>query len=141
MRPGVKGLSENIQVVSLVDRYLEHARIFRFHNGGDPKVFIASADWMPRNLDRRIELMIPVEDREGREKLEQILKTCLADTRQAWRLLPGGAYERRKPDTRHPALRAQEAFQQRAEARALAAVQQQTAVFEPQRPAEQKKPG
>ena len=141
LRPGVKGMSENIQVVSVVDRYLEHARIFRFHSGGDAKVFIASADWMPRNLDRRIELMIPVEDPACREKLEQVLKTCLADTRQAWRLLPGGAYERRKPDTRHPALRAQEAFQKRAEARAAAAVQQQPAVFEPQRPAEQKKPG
>ncbi len=141
LRPGVKGMSENIQVVSLVDRYLEHARIFCFHSGGDAKVFIASADWMPRNLDRRIELMIPVEDPVCREKLEQVLKTCLADTRQSWRLLPGGAYERRKPDTRRPALRAQEAFQKRAEARAAAAVQQQPAVFEPQRPAEQKKPG
>lgn len=139
LRPGVKGLSENISVISVVDRYLEHARLFRFHNGGDPKLFLASADWMPRNLDRRVELMVPVEDREGAEKLSQILSTCLADTKQSWRLLPTGAYERRPADSRHPALRCQEVFQKRAEARAAAAVQQQAPVFEPQRPAEQKK--
>jgi polyphosphate kinase len=139
LRPGVKGLSENIRVVSVVDRYLEHARIFRFLNGGDPKLFISSADWMPRNLDRRIELMTPVEDHDSAEKLSQILATCLADTKQAWRLMSNGSYERRQPDTRHPALRCQEAFQKRAEARAAAAAQQQAPVFEPQRPAEQKK--
>ena len=141
LRPGVKGLSDNVAVVSLVDRYLEHARIFRFLNGGAPKTFISSADWMPRNLDRRIELMVPVEDPEGAEKLAQILKTCLADTKQSWRLLPDGAYERRQPDARHPALRGQETFQRRAEERAAAAAQRQAPVFEPQRPAEQKKQG
>ena len=140
LRPGAKGLSETIEVVSVVDRYLEHARIFRFRNGGDPKLFLSSADWMPRNLDRRVELMVPVEDREGAEKLSQILSTCLADTRQSWRLLSTGAYERIQPDARHPALRCQEAFQRRAEERAAAALQQQAPVFEPQRPAEQKKP-
>ncbi len=141
LRPGVKGMSENIRVASVVDRYLEHARIFRFHNGGDPELFISSADWMPRNLDRRIELMIPVEDKGSAEKLSQILTTCLADTKQAWQLLPSGAYERRRPDSRHPALRCQAAFQKRAEAQASAAIQQQAPVFEPQRPAEQKKQG
>jgi polyphosphate kinase len=140
LRPGVKGLSENITVLSVVDRYLEHARLFRFHNGGDAKLFLSSADWMPRNLDRRIELLVPVEDRDSAEKVAQVLKTCLADTKQAWRLLPSGAYERRQPDARHPALRCQEAFQKRAAERAAAAAQQQVPVFEPQRPAEQKKP-
>lgn len=140
LRPGVKGLSENISVVSVVDRYLEHARLCRFLNGGAPKLFISSADWMPRNLDRRIELMVAVEDPEGTEKLAQILATCLADTKQSWRLRPDGSYERRQPDARHPALRAQETFQRRAEERAAAAAQQQAPVFEPQRPAEQKKP-
>ena len=139
LRPGVKGMSENIRVVSVVDRYLEHARVFRFHNGGDPELFISSADWMPRNLDRRIELMIPVEDKGSAEKLSHILTTCLADTKQAWQLLPSGAYERRRPDSRHPSLRCQAAFQKRAEAQASVAVQQQAPVFEPQRPAEQKK--
>ena len=143
LRPGVKGQTDNIRVTSVVDRYLEHARIFRFHNGGDPKLFISSADWMPRNLDRRIELMVPVEDKPGAEKLSQILSTCLADTQQAWRLKSDGAYERRQPDARHPALRCQAAFQKRAEERAAAAAaaRQQAPVFEPQRPAEQKKPG
>ena len=141
LRPGVKGMSDNIRVVSVVDRYLEHARVFRFHNGGDPELFISSADWMPRNLDRRIELMIPVEDKGSAEKLSHILTTCLADTKQAWQLLPSGAYERRRPDSRHPSLRCQAAFQKRAEAQASAAVQQQAPVFEPQRPAEQKKQG
>ena len=141
LRPGVKGLSETLSVVSVVDRYLEHARIFRFHNGGAPKLFISSADWMPRNLDRRIELMVPVEDPPGAEKLAQILETCLADTKQAWALRPDGSYERRQPDAKHPALRSQEEFQRRAEARAAAAAQQQAPVFEPQRPAEQKKQG
>ena len=139
LRPGVKGLSENITVVSIVDRYLEHARIFRFLNGGNPLLFISSADWMPRNLDRRIELLVPVEDAAGAEKLAQILATCLADTQQAWRLLPDGTWERAQADSRHPALRAQEAFQRRAEERVAAAAQQQAPVFEPQRPAEQKK--
>ena len=139
LRPGVKGLSETISVVSVVDRYLEHARIIRFHNGGAPKLFISSADWMPRNLDRRIELMVPVEDPPGAEKLAQILETCLADTKQAWTLRPDGSYERRQPDAKHPALRCQEEFQRRAAARAAEAAQQQAPTFEPLRPAEQKK--
>ena len=139
LRPGVKGLSETISVVSVVDRYLEHARIFRFRNGGVPLTFISSADWMPRNLDRRIELMVPVEDPPGADKLAQILETCLADTRQAWTLRADGTYERRQPDAKHPALRCQEEFQRRAEARAAEAAQRQAPTFEPQRPAEQKK--
>jgi len=139
LRPGVKGVSENISVFSVVDRYLEHARIFRFLNGGEPKLFFSSADWMPRNLDRRIELMVPVEDREGVEKLSAILQTCLADTRQAWRLQSNGSYVRRAPDSRNPELRSQEVFQERAVARAAVAVQQQVPMFEPQRPAEKKK--
>ena len=136
LRPGVKGLSDNVAATGVVDRYLEHARIFRFHNGGDAKLFISSADWMPRNLDRRIELMVPVENRECAEKLELILRTCLADTAQAWKLLPDGTYERRKPDARHPAMRSQEAFWKKAVERAAADAQQQAPAFEPQRPAE-----
>ena len=139
LRPGVKGLSETISVVSVVDRYLEHARIFRFRHGDAPKLFISSADWMPRNLDRRIELMVPVEDPLGAEKLAQILETGLADTRQAWTLRSDGSYERRQPDAKHPALRCQDEFQRRAEARAAEAAQRQAPTFEPQRPAEQKK--
>jgi polyphosphate kinase len=134
LRPGVKGLSENIQVTSIVDRFLEHARIIRFHNGGDPQLFISSADWMPRNLDRRIELLVPIADRPSREKLNRMLETYFADTRQAWRLLPDGSHERLQPDAHHPAG-AQEFFQRQAEARAASA-RQHMSTFEPQRPAE-----
>ena len=141
LRPGVKGLSENIRVISIVDRFLEHARIFRFHNGGAPRFFIASADWMPRNLDRRIELMVPIQDRAAMEKLSQILKICLGDTSQSWRLNSRGHYERRRRDSRQSGLRAQSVFQLHAEAVAaeLAATRRQSPVFEPQRPAESKK--
>ena len=65
LRPGLKGTSDGIEVVSIVDRFLEHSRIFQFKNGGDDEVYLSSADWMPRNLDRRIELLFPVEAPEG----------------------------------------------------------------------------
>ncbi len=93
LRPGVPDLSKNITVTSIVGRYLEHARIFYFYRGGDEKVFISSADWMPRNLDRRVELMIPVEDGSGRRLIE-IIKTHCADTVKSWTLLSDGAYVR-----------------------------------------------
>ncbi|MEI7880275.1 MAG: polyphosphate kinase 1 [bacterium] len=94
LRPGVPGLSSNISVISIVDRFLEHSRILYFLNGGEPRVFISSADWMPRNLDRRIELLVPVEDEPCRDRLITILKTCLADTVKGWRLRPDGTYMR-----------------------------------------------
>ncbi len=94
LRPGVKGLSENITVISIIDRYLEHSRICAFYNGGSEKVYMASADWMPRNLDRRIELMIPVLDKEARRQMLKILKCYFKDNQKASRLLPDGAYER-----------------------------------------------
>ena len=94
LRPGVPGLSKNITVTSIVGRYLEHARIFYFYRGGDEKVFISSADWMPRNLDRRVELMIPVEDRSSRRRLIEIIKTHCDDTVKSWTLLSNGMYVR-----------------------------------------------
>jgi len=106
LRPGVPGMSENIRVTSIVDRFLEHSRIFYFYHGGARQVFISSADWMPRNLSRRIELMVPVEDRKGRDRLIEMLNTCLADTCKGRRMLPDGTYARSEhPD---PASRAQE---------------------------------
>ena len=95
LRPGVKGLSENIEVVRVVDRFLEHARIAWFHHGGEPRMFISSADWMTRNLDKRVELLVPVEDPVCREKLLHILETGFADTEKGSRILPDGSYERR----------------------------------------------
>jgi len=133
LRPGVRGLSENISVSSVIDRYLEHARIFLFHGGGDERLFIASADWMPRNLDRRIELMIPVADPRGAARLKRILRTGLDDTAQAWRLRPDGRYERRRP-SRGKALRSQWEFQREAERAARAEREARRGEFVPHRP-------
>jgi len=94
LRPGVPGLSDNISVKSIVGRYLEHARIWRFGNGGKDRVFICTADWMQRNLDKRIELLTPVEDRDARARLARILDLCLKDAANSWRLLPDGSWER-----------------------------------------------
>lgn len=92
LRPGVPGLSENITVTSVIDRFLEHARVLYFHSGGDERVFISSADWMPRNLDRRVELLIPILDPGCRERLIGVLKTQLADTVKARQLQPDGSW-------------------------------------------------
>lgn len=94
LRPGVPKLSKNITVISIVGRYLEHARIFYFYRGGEEAVFISSADWMPRNLDRRVELMIPVEDRANRRRVADIIKTHCDDDVKSWTLLSDGTYVR-----------------------------------------------
>jgi polyphosphate kinase len=98
LRPGMKGLSENITVRSIVDRYLEHSRIFYFENGCQPEVFVSSADWMPRNLFRRIEIAFPIEDGNLRERIvSEILPITLADNTKAWFLQSGSSYARPKP--------------------------------------------
>lgn len=106
LRPGVPGLSENIHVISIVDRLLEHSRIFFFHHGGAKQVFISSADWMPRNLSRRIELMIPVDDRKCRQKLIDILRVCISDSCKGRHMMPDGTYTRKA--ARDPRARSQE---------------------------------
>ncbi|MGB7344743.1 MAG: polyphosphate kinase 1 [Pirellulaceae bacterium] len=93
LKPGVEGLSENIEVISIVDRFLEHARIVLFHHGGAEELLISSADWMPRNLDRRIELLVPVVDETCRRKLITTLNRYFDDTQSAWRMLPSGNYQ------------------------------------------------
>ncbi|HET7294717.1 MAG TPA: polyphosphate kinase 1 [Vicinamibacteria bacterium] len=97
LRPGLKGVSETIEVVSIVDRFLEHARIFHFRNGGDEEVYLASADWMPRNLDKRVELLFPVEAPEARAKVLHALEAAFQDNVKARRLQPDGSYRRRRP--------------------------------------------
>ena len=92
LRPGVKGLSENIEVVSIVGRFLEHSRIFHFHNGGEDEVYIASADWMPRNLDRRVELMAPVEAADCRRRLLHTLDVLFQDNVKGRRLGADGVW-------------------------------------------------
>ena len=116
LRPGVKGLSENIRVVTIVDRFLEHSRIFEFRNGGDVEVFMGSADWMPRNLDRRVELVAPIVDPEHRERLSLILDTFFADNVKARELKSDGTLVKR--DGRKKPFRAQEALWHEAQERA-----------------------
>jgi len=119
LRPGVPGVSENIEVVSIVDRFLEHARIFYFRNGGHEEVYLSSADWMTRNLDKRLELLFPVTQPHARRRLVETLRTYFADNVKARRMLPDGTYE---PVARSgPPLRAQEALYQQAVEAAQAA--------------------
>jgi polyphosphate kinase len=96
LRPGVKSLSENIRVMSVVGRFLEHSRIFAFRNGGEEEIYIGSADWMPRNLDRRVEVVVPVLDAGIRNSLKDVLNLILQDNCQAWDLQPDGRYVRRQ---------------------------------------------
>jgi len=107
LRPEVPGLSDNIRVISIVDRYLEHARIFYFDNGGDGEYLLSSADWMPRNLDRRVEIAFPVLDPGLQAQVREILEIQLADTVKARRILSDGRSVRIPADGR-PALRSQE---------------------------------
>jgi polyphosphate kinase len=131
LRPGVPKLSERISVVSIIDRFLEHSRILYFHHGGDRRVFISSADWMPRNLDRRVELLVPVEDHALKERLLQTLKTYFKDDVKCRRLLPDGRFKRLAPSAKRPPLRAQEVLYRRVCDAALMAEQSQRTVFEP----------
>jgi polyphosphate kinase len=111
LRPGVPGASERIEVVSVVDRFLEHSRIYYFLNGGDEEVFIASADWMTRNLDRRLELMWPVEGAAHKTRVIAALRAMFRDTTKSWRLLPDGTYQRQAPAEGEPPFRVQQFLQ------------------------------
>ena len=106
LRPGVKGVSEGIEVISVVDRFLEHSRVFHFRNGGEDEVYLASADWMSRNLDRRIELLFPVAP-ENRKKVLDVLDSMFQDNVKGRRLQPDGTYRRRKNPRGDEAFRAQ----------------------------------
>lgn len=97
LRPGVSEVSENIRVISIVGRFLEHSRIFYFHNHGQEEIYIGSADWMPRNLDQRVEAIAPVEEPDNAKDLQEILGIMLADNSQAWDLQPDGSYIQRHP--------------------------------------------
>ena len=108
LRPGVEKLSENIQVISIIDQLLEHSRIAHFHHGGDDLIFISSADWMPRNLDRRIELLIPVEDPANRACLLELLETPFRDNVKNREILPDGTYRHPKaPKKKNKRFRSQ----------------------------------
>jgi polyphosphate kinase len=98
LRPGVPGVSDRIRVLSVIGRFLEHSRMCMFANGGHPEYLFGSADWMPRNLDRRVEVMVPILDRALQGRVQAVLDTCLADDRQAWVLQRDGSYVQRTPD-------------------------------------------
>jgi polyphosphate kinase len=95
-------MSENIRVTSVIGRFLEHSRIFYFHNDGNPEYFVGSADWMGRNLLRRVEAAVPIEDPALQARLKEILDILLADNRQAWDLASDGAWTQRRPAPGEP---------------------------------------
>ena len=97
LRPGVPGVSENIRVSSIVDRFLEHSRIYAFERDEEFRVYIGSADLMPRNLDTRVELLAPVRDEELRADVLDTLERCLADDTNSWELGEDGEWTRRTP--------------------------------------------
>ncbi len=141
LRPGVRGLSENIRAVSILDRYLEHCRILYFLHGGEQLVYIASADWMPRNLDRRVELLIPVEDPPSRDRLIEILKSYAADNVKARKLLSAGGYQKPKADGLAKPHRTQQYLYQLACEAEQQAVQRRRTTLVPHRSAGNGSPG
>ena len=97
LRPGLPAVSDGIRVISIVGRFLEHARVWRFENGGEPEYYFGSADWMPRNFDRRVEAVTPVAPSVLQERIERLFTTQLLDNRNAWELAPDGSWRQRTP--------------------------------------------
>ncbi len=114
LRPGVPGVSENIVVDSVVGRFLEHTRIFYFENAGTPKVYLSSADWMPRNLNRRVEVMFPVEAAEHVQTITDIMDATFRDNHNRRRLQPDGTYVRVKPGSNEARFSSQRYFREQA---------------------------
>lgn len=98
LRPGIPGVSDRIRVISIVGRFLEHSRLWHFSNGGAEEFYLGSSDWMPRNFDRRVEAVAPVDSPALHERLRALLATYLEDNRQAWELGPDGVWTQREPD-------------------------------------------
>ncbi|BAB75292.1 polyphosphate kinase 1 [Anabaena sp. FACHB-709] len=107
LRPGIKDISDNIRIISIIGRFLEHSRIYYFHNNGQEEIFIGSADWMSRNLDRRVEVITPIKDPDIAKDLQEILGILLADNRQAWDLQADGSYIQRLPGENCPETNSQ----------------------------------
>ncbi|MGK7881745.1 MAG: polyphosphate kinase 1 [Crocosphaera sp.] len=114
LKPGMKGVSDNINVISIIGRFLEHSRIFYFHNRGDEGIYIGSADWMTRNLSRRVEAITPVENPKIAQQLQEILGIMLADNRQAWELQSDGSYIQRQPQSKEHEQSSQKTFMEMA---------------------------
>jgi len=118
LRPGIPGLSERIQVRALIDRFLEHVRVFRFHNGGNEEVYTSSADWMPRNFHRRLEVLIPILDPGVRDRIVTSTDLLCTDTMKMWELGRDGSYTKLVPPAGSPPVRAQQRFIELARERA-----------------------
>lgn len=108
--PGQRGISDNVRVVSVIDRYLEHSRIFYFENGGNPEWYLSSADWMPRNLERRVELLFPVLDKQNQLLLDYFFSVYFADNVKAFEMQPDGSWHRKTLQQGQQPVRAQEAL-------------------------------
>lgn len=117
LRPGVKGISENIEVRSIVGRFLEHSRLFYFYNNGKEDVFISSADWMPRNLNERVELMVPIEYAPHKKRIKDILSLYLRDNTKAYHMEADGSYQYVSGKPAEETVQAQEYLQHEAEQR------------------------
>jgi polyphosphate kinase len=114
LRPGVPGVSENIRVLSIVGRFLEHSRIYYFHNNGDPQIYVGSADLMPRNLNRRVEILFPIEEaRVIRFLRDEVLDVYLADNVKAREMRADGTYLRRPVEKGAPRINSQEVLLER----------------------------
>ncbi|WP_437781837.1 polyphosphate kinase 1 [Sorangium sp. So ce1097] len=110
LRPGIPGLSERIQVRAIIDRFLEHKRLFRFANGGNEEMYMSSADWMPRNFHRRVELMVPIIEPAIRARVEDMLSTVMSDTAKTWELASDGSYHKLQVPSGAAPLRSQQRF-------------------------------
>lgn len=136
LKPGDPKYSKNIEVISVIDRFLEHARLFYFHQGGSGGVYISSADWMTRNLEKRIELMIPIEEPALKRRLVKILEAFFQDNTQASRLMPDGTSQRIVRAKGQKPFRVQDYFYQSARKIAKAREHERAMTFEPHVPAE-----
>jgi polyphosphate kinase len=116
LRPGIPGLSSRIRVQAIIDRFLEHTRLFRFENGGVPEIYISSADWMPRNFHRRVEVLTPILDEHMKQRLEEIREILFSDVAKTWQLSPDGTYDRVPAPP--SAMRSQQRFMETARERA-----------------------
>jgi polyphosphate kinase len=114
LRPGVPGLSETVRVFGVIGRFLEHSRIYRFRNGGDPEYFLGSADWMKRNLSNRVETIVPVLDVTLQREIDAVLDVYEQDNASAWDCDADGRYVLRRPADGAPARAAQDVLARRA---------------------------
>jgi polyphosphate kinase len=132
LRPGLPGVSDTIEVISIVDRFLEHSRVYYFQNGGDDQVYLSSADWMTRNLDKRVELMFPIEDAGHKSSVLYALRAMFRDNVKARCLRADGTYERKEPAPGEQPFRVQQHLQDEARRRTTLARERKGVTFSPE---------